>query len=357
MDSLQPLRTPAFATSTPDAAAAAHHDDAHAEARRTLVDLAHRRFGAVPPALVVDRLLATNAGAGFSVWRAGLEALRRRWGFAQADGLVVLGRPVGTAVLGDFTTGRRTNRTGGRKPRAARPYTTTLESLEPLVTSCDCPDFLRSSLGLCKHGLTVLDAVFRTQRGAKRAEALRSSQARPDTRARTPAAGHTPRLHWDPRLPLTGELDRLAGLRLVGADASGEGPAGDGLVDGDGLGEAHGLGGDGPNAPLEAEPPPAPTHAPPPPGGEAYAAGDAPPSMAVAPAAPAVGDAPPSTLGATAPGAVAALLAGLRVERTARGTVRIEAEPEAAGALVSLFDAMARLVRGAAAGEVAGTEG
>jgi hypothetical protein len=77
-----------------------------------------------------------------------------------------------------------------------------LESLEPLEGSCDCPDFLRSSLGLCKHLLVVLDDLYSN----KRRLAAASSEA--------PQRGRRPELVWDPRLSLTGASDRLLGLEL-----------------------------------------------------------------------------------------------------------------------------------------------
>ena len=50
---------------------------------------------------------------------------------------------------------------------------TLLESMRPLARSCDCPDFVRSSLGLCKHLLVVLDAVHRADRQTESAGSLR----------------------------------------------------------------------------------------------------------------------------------------------------------------------------------------
>jgi hypothetical protein len=122
----------------------------------------------------------------------------RRWAFAERDGLGVARRPDGGSVLGMYATGRRKGRA-----REKRPYATLLESLSPLVTSCDCPDFLRSSLGLCKHGLVVLDHVFRSRR--RLARGVRQSAESSD---------RGPRIRWEPDLPLAGEIDRLVGLRL-----------------------------------------------------------------------------------------------------------------------------------------------
>ena len=181
------------------------------ETRETLIGSARRRFGSIPADLLVDYLLRSSVGADFAVREAALEALHRRWAFAERDGLVIATRPSGERVLGRYTTLRRqATRPGSgrqrvdarRAMREARPYASLLESLSPLSASCDCPDHLRNSLGLCKHLLIVLDHVFSSR---KRLAAA--------TRERRAEVG-IPRLVWDPNLPLSGELDRLSGLRL-----------------------------------------------------------------------------------------------------------------------------------------------
>lgn len=118
------------------------------EAREVLLDLAHDGLGRVPRELVVDHVLSVTRGRGadFAVQRAALEALLRRDAAREQDRLRVSTRPAGP--FGNYAT---------RRPRAdERPYRTQLRSLRPLAASCDCPDFLRSSLGACKHVLAVL---------------------------------------------------------------------------------------------------------------------------------------------------------------------------------------------------------
>ena len=190
-----------------------------AETRSTLVASARRRFGDLPADLVVDHVLRFTSDTDFAVREAALEALHRRWTFATRDTLVVATRPPGT-VLGAYTTsrvkptetparaGRRTAPKTSRKSTRdlryeARPYTSVLSSVAPFVASCDCPDFLRGSLGVCKHILVVLADVF--------AEPRRLARARREGTADT---GEGPRLVWDPTLPLAGALDRMSGLRL-----------------------------------------------------------------------------------------------------------------------------------------------
>ncbi len=169
------------------------------ETRRQLTSRAHRRFGAIPADLIVDHVLAMTVGADFPVREAALEALLRRGGFGLRDALLVASRPTGT--LGAYTTRR-----GGRRGRE-RPYASWVDGLRPLAGSCDCSDYLRSSLGLCKHLLAIFDDIHRQPRRLK--VGLRELTVLGTPRRR--------RLTWDARLPLLGELDRLAGLRLQGA--------------------------------------------------------------------------------------------------------------------------------------------
>jgi hypothetical protein len=190
-------------------------DGSVAEARLALLGAAGRRFGAIPAETIVEHILGMTEGADFAVREAALEALIRRWEFARRDELAVATRPGKGHVLGAYTTSaaapaERTRRGQPRKSRRARPYTSVLERIRPIAGSCDCPDFLRSSLGLCKHLLVILGDIQGSSRrlalGVREGEGRAPSRARPDT--------DVPRLVWDPRLPLGGSLDRLSGLRL-----------------------------------------------------------------------------------------------------------------------------------------------
>lgn len=183
------------------------------ETRLLLLDRAGKRFGKVPAALLVEHLLQFTANADFPVRQAALDALLRRHNFGTAEGLAVATRPSGSEPFGVYMTCRGVFKDGrGHGPKASRPkgskgrprnardirpYATELESLHPLRGSCDCPDFLRSSLGVCKHLLVVLaDLYANPKRLAKT--------------ARTPAG--SARLAWDCALPLNGDLDRVTGL-------------------------------------------------------------------------------------------------------------------------------------------------
>src|SRR5688572_29485379 len=114
-----------------------------AEAYQTLLARAHRKTGALPSELIVRHILSVTDGADWPVQREALEALLRRVAFGKSDGLQIISRPAGGRILGLYAT--------RRKGSPARPYRTLLRRVEPVEGSCDCPDFLRSSLGLCKH--------------------------------------------------------------------------------------------------------------------------------------------------------------------------------------------------------------
>jgi superfamily II DNA or RNA helicase len=174
------------------------------EARAVLLSFAGRRLRPPLAALLVEHVLAVTIGAGWPVRRAALEAVLRRSSFAARDGLRVAVCPPRGTAFGVYTTRRP-----GAQPR---PYATLLESALPLRASCDCADFLRSSLGLCKHVLVVLEHLVthavRLQRSGRR-----------DGRRRTrDAAPERPRLEWDPIRPLTGLGDWLERVRLTGGD-------------------------------------------------------------------------------------------------------------------------------------------
>jgi hypothetical protein len=166
-----------------------------AEVRQTLTGQARGRFGAIAPELIADHLLATTPDADWSVRKAALDALARRHAFGQRDGLRVLSRPPARGVLGSYRTGR-----GGRAPYGVRPYVTLLASLDPLRASCACADFVRNSLGLCKHVLVVLETLARKS---------------PDyADGAVPESDRGVHVTWSPLHPLRGSADRLARLSV-----------------------------------------------------------------------------------------------------------------------------------------------
>ncbi|MHB1844321.1 MAG: DEAD/DEAH box helicase [Deltaproteobacteria bacterium] len=123
--------------------------------------------------------------------RAALEALLRRAASARREGLKLAARP--SAPLGAYQTARE---------GAIRPYRMRLASLEPFRGSCDCRDYLRSSLGLCKHLFAAAEELAKRGILGK----VRELAARPAP----------PGLSWDPVRPLTGLGDWLERLRWDG---------------------------------------------------------------------------------------------------------------------------------------------
>jgi superfamily II DNA or RNA helicase len=168
--------------------------DARSEAQAELISLAGRRSGNIPAELLAQHVVSTYGAAEWPVKRAALEALVRRFAFARRDGLRVAKRPQGTP-FGIYAT---------RRPRQkARPYRTLLEAFRPLRGSCDCPDFRRASLGLCKHLLVVLDDL------AARPRLLRKAlESAPTALARA-------RLAWAPVRPLLGQGDWMERIVLI----------------------------------------------------------------------------------------------------------------------------------------------
>jgi len=171
-----------------------------AEARATLASMAKGRFGRIPPQRIVEHVLRMTDGADWPVRKAALAALERRHGFAARDGVRVAQRPSGNGVIGVYKTARRKRGGGANKSS----YETALSSVEPLRMSCGCADFVRSSLGLCKHALVVLQDLERSGALARAARQLPRSNG-----------SRRPRLTWSAEHPLLGSADRLARIELI----------------------------------------------------------------------------------------------------------------------------------------------
>ena len=159
------------------------------ETWQTLLGRSHRQTGRMPAESIVRHVLSVTQGGDWPVQRDALDAVLRRYASARTDEIQIVARPRGRLV-GLYATRRRGSR--------ARPYRTLLRRIEPLDGSCECADFLRNSLGLCKHLLAVLEhAVSKRRRGDVES-------------AFEPAP-----LRWDPVRPLTGPGDWLAQVRWV----------------------------------------------------------------------------------------------------------------------------------------------
>jgi superfamily II DNA or RNA helicase len=173
---------------------AAPRPDALRETYDQLFGMTERRSGGIPRDTLVRHVLSITEGADFRVRREAMEALLRRIRSVGTDDLV------GESAAG-YLGVRQTRRKGKRN--GARPYTTLLRSIDPPAGSCDCPDYTKSSLGLCKHLLAIVVWIHGKDRFA---------QAAAEQRRRTlPAA----RVFWDPVRPLDGPGDWMAQIRLV----------------------------------------------------------------------------------------------------------------------------------------------
>ncbi|MGC8642848.1 MAG: DEAD/DEAH box helicase, partial [Isosphaeraceae bacterium] len=164
------------------------------EAFRVLVGRAARtgkNSANIPGELLARHVLETVPAHEWPVRAEAMEALLRRLDSARKDELRIESRPESGRVLGLYAT--------RRKGSEARPYQTIVSGVDPLRGRCDCPDFLKNSLGLCKHILIVLDHLHARPVLCKRA---RGEQERIGG---IPATG----LAWDPIRPLLGFGDWL----------------------------------------------------------------------------------------------------------------------------------------------------
>lgn len=169
------------------------------ECYEQLLLLARRKTGAIPEELLVRHALAITPrqeGADWPVQKAVLEALLRRHSSSHKDELRPQTRPK-RPFLGAHATRRK------GKQGSPRPYTTVLTSVSPPAGSCDCLDFVKSSLGLCKHLFVLLENIY------AHPERLRAALREQQRRAEQP----TERLLFHPIRPFTGLGDWLNQVR------------------------------------------------------------------------------------------------------------------------------------------------
>jgi len=164
--------------------------DEETEAIQMLKLMAHGKTSSIPSDFLTLHILRVTQSGDWPIQRAAMEALLRRISFAKRDNLYISSRPAGMA-FGLYRT--------QRKKSSARPYHSLLTSLNPLQASCDCPDFLRNSLGVCKHLLVVLEHLFSNRR--RLVKALGEQDHFQKTSSN--------RLVWDPVRPLTEQGDWL----------------------------------------------------------------------------------------------------------------------------------------------------
>lgn len=116
----------------------------------------------IPARLVAVHLLRVTAGGDFAIRKAALDALLRRVK-AVSDDWRIAGRRRGSRVTA-----------GTHRVIVARGkrYQVLVASFRELRGSCDCADFARSSLGLCKHLWWLLGQGF-DKKGKANADVVR----------------------------------------------------------------------------------------------------------------------------------------------------------------------------------------
>lgn len=156
------------------------------EALRVLAAEAKGKTGRIPAELIAAHAIRVTAGGDWLVQHTALEALLRRIHSARAPaGFSLLTRPR-RAPFGEYRL---------RADGTSRAYRVHLRAVDPLVASCECRDFARGSLSLCKHIAHVLELAA----------------ASPSTGASTLPPSL---LSWDAARPLTGPGDWLERVRL-----------------------------------------------------------------------------------------------------------------------------------------------
>jgi superfamily II DNA or RNA helicase len=172
------------------------------EAFATLVARVGRNAAKIPAEILAWHVVQTVPAQEWPVRAEAMDALIRRLESARKDELRIESRPERGRVLGLYATRRRGS--------DARPYRTIVSGVEPLRGRCDCPDYIKNSLGLCKHVLVVLDHLHSRSGLIKQA---RKEQERLDS---APLSG----LVWDPIRPLLGFGDWLERVTWHPADGA-----------------------------------------------------------------------------------------------------------------------------------------
>jgi superfamily II DNA or RNA helicase len=161
------------------------------EAYHELMTRAGRRTGKLPADMMVRHVLACVPPHEWPTRVEAMDAVLRRLEAARKDSLRVEARPPDGKLLGLYMT---------RRPGAgSRPYRTMIREVDPIEGRCDCPDFIKNSLGICKHILVVLEHLHSRPRLLQ--------QAKKEQEWSDPSTDMG--LCWDPIRPLTGIGDWL----------------------------------------------------------------------------------------------------------------------------------------------------
>ena len=161
------------------------------EAYQELLSRHGRKTGNIPPELIIRHLLSCIPPEEWPTRADAMDAVVRRLDSIRRENLRVEARPADGRLLGFYLT--------RRSGSAARPYRTVLHAVDPIDARCNCPDFLKNSLGMCKHVLVVLEHLHTRPRVLQQAK---KEQEWSDRLARSG-------LCWDPIRPLTGAGDWL----------------------------------------------------------------------------------------------------------------------------------------------------
>ena len=121
------------------------------EAYRTLSQRVGRRGGKIPADVLVRHVLGIVPAEEWPVRVEAMDALLRRAGGREAR------RPAPRRPAGGRAACSAPTRRGGGTP--APGLTTIISGVDPIEGRCDCPDFIKNSLGACKHVLVVLDHI------------------------------------------------------------------------------------------------------------------------------------------------------------------------------------------------------
>jgi superfamily II DNA or RNA helicase len=161
------------------------------EAYHVLMARVGKRAGKLPPEILVRHVLSCVPANEWPTRVEAMDAVLRRLEAAKRDKLRLEARPADGKLLGEYAT---------RRPGSgSRPYRTILHAVDPIDGRCDCPDFVKNSLGLCKHILTVFEHIHAHPKLLKQAY---REQEWSDSRGQSG-------LGWDPIRPLTGVGDWL----------------------------------------------------------------------------------------------------------------------------------------------------
>jgi superfamily II DNA or RNA helicase len=166
------------------------------EAYKTLCNRVGHKSPAIPPDLLVRHVMECVPSHEWTARVDGMDALLRRLESVKRDELRIEAKPSSGKLLGIYATRRLKS--------GARPYETVLLGVSPIEGRCDCPDFLRNSLKICKHLLVVLVRIH------SRPALLKTAMKEQERRAKAEPSG----LEWDPIRPLVGAGDWLERVTL-----------------------------------------------------------------------------------------------------------------------------------------------